>query len=70
MEEVINDSESGLLADAYDAKQMADKLEKFMNDDSFRDRIALEGYEVIQREFTLQRQIKIFMEKYNEALHA
>ncbi len=70
MEEVIIDNETGLLVDAYNAEQLANTLEILMRDESLRNRLAQNGCDLVQAKFTIQRQIEIFIEQYNQALHA
>lgn len=70
MEEVIKDNETGLLIDACNPEQLADTLEILMRDESLRNRLAHNGCAVVRAEFTIHRQIEIFIEHYNQALHA
>lgn len=70
MEEVIKNNETGLLVDACNAEQLANALEVLIRDESLRNRLAQNGCALVQAEFTIQRQIEIFIEKYKHALHA
>lgn len=69
MEEVIVDRVNGLLTEAYQPQQLADSLELLMADETLRNQMATKGKEVIQNDFTLHRQVEIFVQKYNRTLH-
>lgn len=69
MDEVIRDKETGLLADAYHAMCLADKIEIIMKDEALSKRLSLNGHALVRTEFTLDRQIEMFIKQYNQALH-
>lgn len=70
MDEVIKNNDTGLLTEAYDAEALADALASLMENESLRIRLASAGNALVRRDFTTHRQIKLFVEQYNQALHA
>ena len=67
MEEVITHNISGLLVDAYDVAQMTNSLIRLMKDEGLRDYVSSNGRVVVQSEYTIQRQIKVFVEQYERS---
>lgn len=70
MEEVIAHGEDGLLADVYDAADMAQQLLSICYDGNKRKKMGLNARKKILRQFTLQRQANEFEEQYYKLLQA
>lgn len=69
MAEVISHNETGLLVDAYNDAQLADALELLMRDKILRDRLGRNGLTLIQAEYSIQRQMDVFVDRYNSSIY-
>jgi len=69
MDELIADMETGLLADTYDAKELANKLKLLIENDALREKIGQNGHSIILKNFAIERQLAIFVREYNNILN-
>ncbi len=69
MDELITDMETGLLANTYDAKELANKIKLLIQNDALREKIGQNGHRTILENFKIQRQLDIFVKEYNYMLN-
>lgn len=65
MDELITDMETGMLVNTYRPEELANKIEKLIEDYTLRMKLGENGFDVVQNNFTMQRQIDVFLKEYN-----
>lgn len=68
MNEVIRNCLTGFLVPPYDALELATKLEILLKEPSLRREMGLRGRAVVEKEFSMERQVRIFLEKYHSLI--
>lgn len=64
--ELVRPGETGLLASPGDASDLARSLERLRSDEALRARLSAGGRQLIEREFTRERQARAYVELYEE----
>jgi len=67
--EIIDDGETGLLYDSFDADSLAERLGRLYRDDKLRERLALAGREKARRQFDRDTQFGKLLGKLQELSH-
>ena len=52
-EEIINDKKTGLLVEVRDEEQLADALQKLLNDKKLRNQLVDNAYKEVQQKFNI-----------------
>ncbi|MCZ2222882.1 MAG: glycosyltransferase family 4 protein [Chitinophagales bacterium] len=68
VDEVIDNGIDGLIAQLYDIEQLASLLEKLITDKTFADNISKKARQKIIKDYTLQRQLEVFVAEYQKLL--
>lgn len=68
MSELISNNEDGILIQPLEPNEMADQLYHLCQDDILRKKMGQNARKKIIKDFTLERQCKIFLQEYTQAL--
>ena len=66
--DLIDDGETGLLAEPNDADDLAVKIQRLINDKSLRDRFAISGREKVESQFDLSNCLEPLLGKFRQNL--
>lgn len=64
MKEVITDGVEGFVVPRYNPSAIAEKLELLMRDEKLRTSMGKHGRDRVVREFTIERQVRVFIKEY------
>ena len=64
---LISDMETGLIVPKRNVADFADKIQVFLNDPSFAERIGMNGFKYVQENFPFQRTLEKTLELYQLA---
>lgn len=68
VDEVIESGVDGFIAPLYDIEQLASLLEKLITDKTFAENISNKARQKIMKDYTLQRQLEVFVTEYQKLL--
>jgi len=70
MSEVVKNKENGMIVDCFNSLAIADAIEAVLLSQDLKGRLGKNGRLTVEKDFTLRKQIEIFINKYSDILNA